>query len=87
MAFSDLPLIDHLKSFYGNADMEDGQLQAVADLWFLKATPRERQDTLVAIKQTLDQESGSASLRQMVPLVQLQRRLTAVEQNLKRLGK
>ena len=42
MAFNDHPLVDHLKTFYGDADMADEQMQAVADDWFLKASPLER---------------------------------------------
>jgi hypothetical protein len=87
MAFNDHPLVDHLKSFYGNADMPDEEMQAVADDWFLKASPVERRETLISIKAELDQASGSASLRQMVPLIQLNRRLSAIEANLKRLGR
>jgi hypothetical protein len=87
MAFSDHPLVDHLKAFYGDADMADEQMQAVADDWFLKASPLERSQTLIAIKQTLDEPGESATLRQRVPLIQLNRRLSAIEANLRRLNK
>jgi hypothetical protein len=87
MAFNDHPLVDHLKSFYGDADMADEQMQAIADDWFLKATPLERSQTLIAIKATLDEQSDSTTLRQKVPLLQLNRRLSAIEANLKRLGR
>jgi hypothetical protein len=87
MAFSDHPLIDHLKTFYGDSDMPDEQLQAVADDWFLKASSLERQQTLISIKATLDEQSDSTTLRQKVPLLQLNRRLSAIEANLKRLGR
>ena len=87
MAFNDHPLVDHLKTFYGDADMADEQMQAVADDWFLKASPLERQQTLISIKATLDEQSESTTLRQKVPLLQLNRRLSAIEANLKRLGR
>ena len=77
MAFNDHPLIDHLKTFYGDSDMPDEQLQATADDWFLKASSLERQQTLIAIKATLDEQSDSTTLRQKVPLLQLNRRLSA----------
>ena len=75
MAFNDHPLVDHLKTFYGDSDMPDEQMQAVADDWFLKASPLERSQTLIAIKAELDQASDSTTLRQRVPLLQLNRRL------------
>ena len=64
MAFSDHPLIDHLKVFHGNGDMPDEELQAISDDWFLKASSLERSQTLIAIKQTLDEPGDSATLRQ-----------------------
>jgi hypothetical protein len=87
MAFSDHPLIDHLKSFHGESDMSDEKLQEISDHWFLKASPLERQQTLISIKATLDEQSNSTTLRQKVPLLQLNRRLSALEANLKRLGR
>jgi hypothetical protein len=67
--------------------MADEELQAVADDWYLKASSVERSQTLVAIKATLDEQSESTTLRQKVPLLQLNRRLSAIEANLKRLGR
>ena len=87
MAFNDHPLVDHLKTFYGNPDMPDEEMQAVADDWFLRASATERQQTLISIKATLDEQSDSTTLRQKVPLLQLNRRLSALEANLKRLGR
>ena len=87
MAYNDLPLIDHLKCHHGDSDMSDERLAAVGDDWFLKASPLERQQTLISIKATLDEQSDSTTLRQKVPLLQLNRRLSAIEANLKRLGR
>jgi predicted secreted hydrolase len=82
-----LPLIDHLKCHHGDSDMSDERLQEICDDWFLKASPLERQQTLISVKAELDQVSDSTTLRQRVPLVQLNRRLSAIEANLKRLGR
>jgi hypothetical protein len=87
MAFNDEKLVDTLKTFYGNRDMSDEEMQAIAEDWFLKASPLERSQTLISIKATLDEQSDSTTLRQKVPLVQLNRRLSAIEANLKRLGR
>jgi hypothetical protein len=87
MAYNDLPLIDHLKCFHGNSDMQDEELQQICDDWFVRASSLERQQTLISIKAELDQVSDSTTLRQRVPLIQLNRRLSAIEANLKRLGR
>jgi hypothetical protein len=87
MAFSDHALVDHLKVFHGNSNMSDEQLQEISDHWFLKATPLERQQTLITLEATLDEPGTGATLRQRVPLVQLNRRLSAIAANLERLGR
>ena len=46
MAFNDEQLVDTLKTFYGNSDMSDEEMQEVAEDWFLQAPPLERSQTL-----------------------------------------
>jgi hypothetical protein len=87
MAYGDHGLIDTLKTWYGDQSMDDDTMQAVADDWFLKAAPNDRHNTLMSLKATLDEDVSSPNLRQRVPILQMYRRLSTMEQNLRRLGK
>jgi hypothetical protein len=89
MAYGDHDLLDAFKTFHGDSSMDDDTMQVLADDWFVrKATPYERRSTLLTLKKTLEEEDTSSSnLRQRAPLLQMYRRLSTYEQNLRRLGK
>jgi hypothetical protein len=88
MAYGDHYFLDRWKTWRGDSSMDDETMQALADDWFVKASPYERRTTLLSLKGMLEEEDVSVSnLRQRAPLLNMYRRLSTYDQNLHRLKK